>query len=444
MQSYSTSKSEEMFERAHRSLPGGVSANARSTLAGYKPYPVFMERGEGARLYDVDGNEYIDYLCGFGPLVLGHRPPSVIEAVKKVLDTTGPLLGAPYPLEQEVANRLVTQIPSMELVRFASTGGEAVREALRLARVYTGKSKVIRFEGQFHGYHGCIHFSHKPPLEIAGPEERPEPVPGTGGIAEGLGTTLIVQPWNRPDVLEQTILEHKDDIAAIITEPVMGNCGVIPPQPGYLEFLRDITQQNDIVLIFDEVKTGFRLALGGAQEYFGITPDVTVFAKALGGGFACIAGIGGRREMMELIAQGRLWQSGTYASNVVAIAATNAVLDELEQPGFYERLFANSERLKRGLKDILTEAGASVTIQGVGPMFQVFFSDSPITNYREAIRFARPEEYTAFYHAMLHNGVFFHPNQFENWFVSGAHTEQDIDATLDRTRAAMSAFHAAL
>ncbi|MFC1908153.1 aspartate aminotransferase family protein [Chloroflexota bacterium] len=432
MKLYHTRKSEEMFKRTQKSFAGGVGSAARSVGWGFSPYPPFMERGEGSRIYDVDGNEYIDYLCAFGPLMLGHRPKKIIDAVKDVLDTQGSLFGMPHRLEYEVTELLTESVPCLELVRLTNSGAEAIMCVLRLSRAYTGKEKVIKFEGHYHGVTDPIHFSTLPPLAVAGPESAPRSVPATLGIPACLSDTLIVQPWNNPEVLEKTIRNRGHEIAAIIAEPVMGNCGCIPPNEGYLEFLRDITRKNDILLIFDEVITSFRLSLGGAQAYYSVTPDLAVFGKALGCGFP-IAGFGGKRDIMELIATNKVAHSGTYNANLLVMAAAKAVLTELKNnKGLYEHLFKMGNAIQKGVVEKIKDAGVSVIAQGVGPMFQILFSDRPITNYREAAQFVRPNQYHAFYQSMLKRGVLFHPSQFENWFVSAAHNEEDIELTLKR------------
>ena len=432
--------SRELFERAQKTLPGGVGGNARSTTAGWRPHPIFMKAGDGSRIFDVDGNEYIDYLAAFGPLILGHKPRPVLEAVKRVLDEVGSMLGAPHLLETETAEMAVAAVPCWELVRFANTGSEAVTAALRVARAYTGRLKVLRFEGHFHGQGDVIHFSAKPPLDKAGPEREPIPVPGSGGIPGVLAETLIVRPWNDPTVLEQTISDHGHEIAAVICEPVMANCGVVPPRHGYLELLRRLTAAKGIVLIFDEVKTGFRLALGGAQEYYGVTPDLSVAAKAIAAGFPTAA-VGGRRELMDVITQNRVVQSATYHTNPVVMAAVNATLRELSRPGFYRDLFHIAEVLQRGLQSAADEVGVPLVIQGVGPLFQIHFSDRPLHNYREVATYCRVEEYSRFWRAMLERGVYFNPMQQECWFVSSAHTEEDVRATVERTHEALVVTH---
>ncbi len=424
----STTTSEALFERAQRSLPGGVGSSARGLGGGYTPYPLFMERGEGARIYDVNGNEYLDYLLAFGPLIFGHRPKAVIEAVTGVLANQGSMMGTPHRLEHEVAEMMVEAVPCLELVRFCNSGSEAVMMALRLARAYTGKEKIVRFEGHYHGWADAIHCGAAPPA--AGEEPEPRAVPATAGIPASLANSLIVLPWNDPGALERTIQRHRHEIAAVITEPVMGNFGCIPPNDGYLPFLREITAQNDILLIFDEVITGFRLGLGGAQGYFNVTPDLVTFAKALGGGFP-IAAYGGRREIMELIARGQVSHPGTYNTNLTVMAAAKAVLTELSRNrAIYQRLFATGEQVMKGLERVIREAGVPAIGQGIGPMFQIWFSETPITSYREAMAFSRPQQFHAFYRAMLERGVFFTASQMECWFVSTAHTEGDAARTL--------------
>ena len=437
MQLYETSKSKEMFEQASKSIAGGVGSIARSVGAGFAPYPVFMERGEGSKIYDIEGNEYIDYLLAFGPLMLGHRPKKVIDAVKNVLDTRGSMLGTPHDLEHEVAQMLIEAVPCLELVRFGNSGSEVVMSAIRLARAYTGKEKIVRFEGQYHGWTDIIHYSASPPLTVAGLEIAPRSVPASPGMAKCLADTIIVQPWNKPEILERTIRNYKHEIAAIITEPVMGNCGCIAPKKGYLEFLRDITAQNDILLIFDEVITGFRLSYGGAQQYYNVVPDLATFAKALGGGFP-IAALGGRKDIMDLIATNKVSHSGTYNTSLTVMAAAKAVLTELkDNEVIYEHLFRMGEKTMNGLAKVLNDAGVPVIAQGVGPMFQLWFSEREITNYREAVEFSRPNQYAAFYKSMLNRGVLFHPNQLENWFVSAAHTDEDVELTLQRAEDAI-------
>ena len=425
-----TKKSKQMFERAQQSLAGGVGSKARSVHAGFTPYPIFMDHGEGSRIFDVDGNEYIDYLLALGPLILGHKPKKIIEAVKDAMENYGPIIGTPYELEYEATEMLCKAVPCVELARFGSSGSEVVMSAIRLARAYTGKEKIIRFEGHYHGQADTVNFKITTPLEYVESKAVLPSAPVTPGIPECLSGTVIILPWNDPEIVESTIEKHKNEIACLITEPVMCNCGCILPKPGYLEFLRDITSKNNILLIFDEVITSFRLSSGGAQEYYSVIPDLAIFAKALGAGFP-VAAFGGRREIMELIANDKVSQGGTYNSNPIAMAAVKATLNELtNNKDIYTHLFSIGDRVSQGLEKVLRNAGVSCFAQGVGPIFQIWFAEKVISNYREAIAFSMPKQYHAFNRAMLRRGVLFHPAQMENCFVSTSHTNQDVELTL--------------
>ncbi|MFB3819291.1 MAG: aspartate aminotransferase family protein [Candidatus Methylomirabilales bacterium] len=430
-------RSRELYERARQSLVGGVGGNARSPEWGWQPHPIFADRGEGARLWDVDGNEFIDYLAAFGPLILGHRPPRVVAAVREALDHLGSMVGMGHRWEVEASERVVAAVPCYERVRFANTGAEAVQAALRVARTYTGREKVLRFEGQFHGMGEVIHWSTKPKLEVAGPRESPTPIVGSAGVPKVFGETLIVRPWNDLEILQRTIAEHGSELAAVITEPVMANCGVLPPRPGYLEALRELTARHGIVLIFDEVKTGFRLALGGAQEYYRIMPDLAVTAKALAAGFP-IAAVGGRKELMDTISLHRVAQSATYHTNPVAMAACCAAMQEVTAPGFYARLFQTSEALCEGLRRAAAEAGIPTVLQGVGPIFQVHFAERPLWEYRDIVQHARADRYAVFWKSMFAQGILFNPHYQECWFVSSAHGEAEVAQTLAAAREAFA------
>lgn len=434
----SLERSRQMYERALKCLVGGVGGNARTPEWGWQPHPVFLGRGDGARLWDLDGNEYIDYLAAFGPMILGHRPAKVMAAVREAMETLGSMVGMGHAWEVEAAERVVAAVPCYELVRFANTGSEAVQAALRIARTYTGREKVLRFEGQFHGMAEVIHWSAKPRLELAGPREAPHPVAGSTGVPKVLGDTLLIRPWNDPEILRRTIAEHGNELAAVITEPVMANCGVILPRPGYLEELRELTARYGIVLIFDEVKTGFRLALGGAQEYYRIMPDLAVTAKAIAAGFP-LAAVGGRKELMEVISLHRVAQSATYHTNPVAMAACKATMDELAEPGFYTRLFQTSTALCEGLRRAAAEAGVPIALQGLGPIFQVHFAERPLWEYRDLVQHARQDRYTVFWKTMFERGILFNPHYQECWFVSSAHGEAEVKETLAAAREAFSA-----
>ena len=435
---YSTTRSQAAYLAAQEVIAGGVNSGARGPQAGWVPGPPVAARGAGSHLWDVDGNEYIDYLLALGPMVHGHAHPEITEAVTRAIHDIGTMFALPYELEAEAARKIVAAVPSVELVRFSNSGTEVVLHATRLARAFTGRDVVVRFEGQYHGWADQLEWSHHPDLALAGPPEHPRALPGTPGIPEVIGQTLAVLPWNDQSAVERLVAERGHEIAAILTEPIMGNTGVIPPQPGYLAFLREITAANGIVLIFDEVITGFRVALGGAQALYGVTPDLTTMAKALGGGFP-VAALGGRREIMDQVSDGAVLHAGTYNANTVAVAATSASLDVLGRPGTHERLFDLSGRLMDGMAGIFERAGVPVQVQGVGPMFQFWFSETPIVDYRDAAAHLNSPKYAALALALHRRGVMVHPSNIELWFVSTVHTAADIEATLSAFEDAVKA-----
>ena len=323
------------------------------------------------------------------------------------------------------------------MVRLCNTGTEAVIYALRLARTFTGRRKVIRFEGMYHGFSEGVYWSKHPKVEEAGPEARPKAIPQGPGMTMSASDGLIILPWNDVDALRAVIDREGDDIAAVLTEPVMCNTGCILPKPGYLEAMRELTAARGIVLIYDEVITGFRLSVAGAQGHYGMTPDLSVFAKGLGGGFP-VAALGGRRDIMSLVSDGTVSMAGTYAGNTIAVAAANAALDELAIPGRYAALYARCERFYAGLDDLLKAARLPAYVTGVGPVLQVWFADAPIHNYRDAARHARHDLFRHWWEGMLDRGVLFHPGAYENLFVSFAHTDEDIAFTLDAARAVIA------
>ncbi len=435
---YSTARSETLYLAAQDVIAGGINSGARGPQAGWVPGPPVVAHGEGPYLWDVDGNKYIDYLLALGPSVHGHAHPAITEAVTRAIHQLGTMFALPYELEQEAARKVVEMVPSVELVRFGNSGTEVVLHATRLARAFTGRDVIVRFEGQYHGWADQLEWSHHPDLAKAGSVVRPTALPGSPGIPQVIGETLAVLPWNNCDAVEQLVAERGREIAAILTEPIMGNTGVIPPEPGYLEFLREITAANGIVLIFDEVITGFRVAPGGAQELYGVTPDLTTMAKALGGGFP-VAAIGGKREIMDQVSDGAVLHAGTYNANVVATSAASASLDVLRMPDTHERLFRLSDRLMRGFEEILGRAGVPVQVQGVGPMFQFWFSDTPVRNYRDAAAHLNSPKYAALALELHRRGVMVHPSNIELWFVSTVHADADIDQTLQAFEDAVAA-----
>ncbi|WP_223694066.1 aspartate aminotransferase family protein [Leifsonia poae] len=426
-----------LYERAKLTIPGGAGSTARLPRNGWKPYPIFMAEGQGSRIRDVDGNEYIDYLLGLGPMILGHRHPGVTKAVTDAVSEYGTCFGLPYELEIEAAEKVVAAVPSLEQVRFTNSGSEAVGTAVRLARATTGRRLIVRFEGHYHGWQDTVYWSNHVDPKLAGPSNRPRPVAMGGGVPAELESTLVVLTWNDPESFVALMEERGHEIAAVLTEPAVFNTGCILPEPGYLELLREQTTKYGAMLIFDEVITGFRFARGGAQEWFGVNPDLTTFAKGIGGGFP-VAAVGGTTEAMRLIADGTYSHSGTYNANVIQCAAVSATMDVLAEPGLYERQRALGDRLARGLKSIADDKGIDAYVEGLGTVFQLWFTDRPIRNWRDAAAYAHEEVFTRWYEEMVVRGVLFHPLQFENLFVSLVHTDADIDQTLNAAEDALS------
>jgi glutamate-1-semialdehyde 2,1-aminomutase len=434
-------RSGELFEVASRYIPAGAGSSARTRKFGWEPYPPFMASGSGSRLRDVDGHSYIDYLLGLGPMILGHRHPVVTEAVTRAVSELGTCFGLPYELEIEAARKVTEAVPGVEQVRFSNSGSEVVGTAVRLARAHTGRRLIIRFEGHYHGWQDTVYWSNHVDPQLAGPARRPRPVASGPGVPAELESTLIVLSWNDSESFTAVMEERGEEVAAVITEPAMFNTGCVLPAPGYLELLREQTRRHGALLIFDEVITGFRFARGGAQEYFGVTPDLTTLAKGLGGGFP-VAAIGGTHEAMSMIAEGRYSHSGTYNANTIACAAVSATMDVLAEPGLYERQRALGETLMSGLRELAAEAGLPVVVEGLGTVFQIWFSEHPIRNWRDAERYADEKLFTRWWQEMLLRGVLFHPSQYENLFLSLVHTADDVDETLNATRDAFAAIRA--
>ena len=419
-------KSKALFERAKQSHAGGVGSNGRM---GEAPVPLFFERGAGSRLYDVDGNEFIDYILGAGPTIFGHSPDFLIDAVVSGI-RDGQVFSGQHELEIEVSEMVKEIVPCAELVRYANSGTEVDQVALRLARGYTGRNKFIKFEGHFHGWADSVYYSVQPDLELAGADEEPVPVPMSEGISTGTADEVIILPWNDVNVLRSTMERQGSEIAAVLTEPIMCNTNCILPKPGYLEEMRRLCDENGTVLIFDEVITGFRVALGGAQELFGVTPDLATFAKAMAGGLP-VSMIAGKREIMSLVADGTVAHMGTLNSNVVSLTAAKASLAKLSEDdgAIYRRLYATSTRLMEGLRDLARKHEQPMLIQGPGPTFFISFTDATeITDYRSHKRNFDDDKYERFRQAMLERGVRLFPRG--QWYVSTAHTDEDIEQTL--------------
>ena len=421
------SKSEALFTEAQKYIPGGVNSPVRSfrSVGGTPP---FIARGQSARVWDVDGNEYIDYLGSWGPLVLGHSHPAVVEAIKKSAES-GTSFGAPVEQEVELAKIICDQLPSVESVRLVSSGTEACMSAIRLARAFTNRDKIIKFAGCYHGHADGL-------LVKAGSGALTHGIPTSAGVPESYASETLVADYNNIESVDKFFTANPKSIAAVIIEPVAGNMGVIPPSPGFLEGLRRITKNNGALLIFDEVITGFRVGPSGAQGLFGITPDITTMGKIIGGGLP-VGAYGGRKDIMEMVAPlGAMYQAGTLSGNPLAVSAGIATLTELQKPGVFKKLEEMAERLTEGLTKAFQAAEIPSSINRVGSMFTGFFNDGPVTTLEDA-EGSDSEMYARYFHAMQENGVYIAPSQFEAGFVSTAHTEADIDATVTKASEAL-------
>jgi glutamate-1-semialdehyde 2,1-aminomutase len=424
-----TPRSRALFDRAQRVLPGGVNSPVRGT-SSFRPYPVYLERGDGAHVTDVDGNRYVDVIMGLGPVVLGHNEPSVVAAIAEQA-AGGSVFATCTPLEVEVAETFCRMVPVADMVRFTSSGTESTMHAMRLARGFTGKTKILKFEGHFHGNHDHVLVSVTPPLDKVGPADHPARIPVGRGIPPEHYEHTLIAVWNDLDAVERVIREHRDDLAAVITEPVMANKGFIGPEPGFLQGLREITRANDVLLILDEVITGFRFAPGGAQEVYGVQPDLATFAKAMANG-ASIGAFAGRREIMSLLGDMTVRHAGTYNAALVPLAATRATLARLQANDHeaYRILEARGRRLIDGLRQAIAATGEQAIVQGTGSMLQLYFTPAEkIRSYRETATVDH-ERFIRFAHEMIARGVMVHPDPFEHWFLSTAHSDPDIDTVL--------------
>ncbi|KON91195.1 glutamate-1-semialdehyde aminotransferase [Rossellomorea marisflavi] len=423
MRSYE--KSKQAFQEALTLMPGGVNSPVRA-FKSVDMDPIFMERGKGSKIYDIDGNDYIDYVLSWGPLILGHANDRVVEAIKKVAEN-GTSFGAPTEIENELANLVIERVPSIEVVRMVSSGTEATMSALRLARGYTGRNKILKFEGCYHGHGDSL-------LIKAGSGVATLGLPDSPGVPEGIAKNTITVPYNDLDSIRYAFEQFGDDIAGVIVEPVAGNMGVVPPKPGFLEGLREVTEQYGSLLIFDEVMTGFRVGYNCAQGYFGVTPDLTCLGKVIGGGLP-VGAYGGKAEIMEQIApSGPIYQAGTLSGNPLAMTAGLETLKQLT-PESYEEFGRIADRLQDGLNTLAEKYGIPHTINRAGSMIGLFFTDEEVSNY-EGAKSSDLEMFSNYYREMAHNGVFLPPSQFEGLFLSTAHSDEDIDKTLEAAEAA--------
>lgn len=423
------SRSEELFQKAQLSIPGGVNSPVRA-FNGVGGSPIFIERAEGAYMFDADGKRYIDYVGSWGPMILGHNNPAVLEATIAAAQR-GLSFGTPTEIEITMAEKIKAIVPSIEKVRMVNSGTEATMTAIRLARGYTKRDKILKFEGNYHGHADAL-------LVKAGSGALTLGVPNSPGIPEDFAKHTLTVDYNNIDSVKQIFAEVGDEIACIIVEPVAGNMNCIPPVPGFLEGLRDICDSHGSVLIFDEVMSGFRAAPGGAQERYNVTPDLTTLGKVIGGGMP-VGAFGGKKEIMEYIAPtGPVYQAGTLSGNPVAMSAGLAALSQLNQPGLYDQLYARVDQLLDGMQRLADEAGIPFTTNRAGSMFGFFFTDEKqVTTYQQATE-CDMDRFRRFYHLMLEQGVYLAPSAFEGGFMSAAHSEQDIDDTLTAVKKAFA------
>lgn len=421
----SRTRSSEAFATAQKFMPGGVNSPVRS-FRNVDTTPPFIAKGKGSHIFDVDGNEYIDYVLSWGPLILGHADADVVAAIREQAQY-GTSYGAPTELETEIAQKVQTFFPAIEMIRLVSSGTEATMSALRLARGYTGRDKIVKFVGCYHGHSDGL-------LVKAGSGAATMGVPDSPGIPSEIAADTLTLPYNNPDAVKELFAQYGDEIAAVIVEGVAGNMGCVLPQPGYLQLLRELTQKAGALLIVDEVMSGFRAAAGGACEYFDITPDLICLGKVIGGGLP-VGAFGGKREVMEKLApQGPVYQAGTLSGNPLAVTAGLATMNKLSADRFTE-LAAKTETLCQGLEAAAKDAGVPIIVHRIGSMFTVFFNEHEVTDY-DTVATSHLDEFNVYFLAMLEAGVYLAPSQFECGFMSLAHTDEDIRQTLAAARKA--------
>ena len=414
--------SQKLFNKARNYFPGGVNSPVRAFKSvGNKP--LFISKARGSKIFDADGNEYIDYVCSFGPQILGHSPLPVIEAIKKTVDK-GTSFGACSEYEIELASLIRKAMPSIEMIRFVNSGTEAAMSAIRLARAYTGRNKIIKFDGCYHGHSDCL-------LVKAGSGAAERRIPISKGVPESFIKDTISLPFNNISEVKKTFSKNQKSIAAVIVEPIAGNMGVVMPVKGFLDSLRRITAKNNSLLIFDEVITGFRVSFGGAQKLYGIKPDLTCLGKIIGGGLP-VGAYGGKKEIMELISpSGPVYQAGTLSGNPVVMAAGIATLKILSVPGFYSQLERKAKTLCDGIEEKIKKQGISASLTRVASMFSIFFRESCPKDYQEVCE-CDMKRFGHFFNFLLDDGIYFPPSQFEAAFVSSAHSEEDIVRTIEK------------
>lgn len=424
-----TTRSEEIFAAAQKLMPGGVNSPVRA-FKSVGGQPIVVDRVKDAYMWDVDGNQYIDYIGTWGPAICGHAHPHVIKAIQEAAEK-GTSFGAPNYLENILAEMVIDAVPSVEMVRFVNSGTEACMSVLRLMRAFTGREKIIKFEGCYHGHADMF-------LVKAGSGVATLGLPDSPGVPKSTTAATLTAPFNDLEAVKTLFTENPGEIAGVILEPVVGNAGFIPPDAGFLEGLRELTQEHDALLVFDEVMTGFRIAYGGAQEKFSITPDLTTLGKVIGGGLP-VGAYGGRRDIMQMVAPaGPMYQAGTLSGNPLAMTAGIKTLELLQRPGTYEQLERITKRLADGLVQVAHETGHTACGGSISAMFGFFFTAGPVHNYEDA-KTCDLQKFGRFHRGMLEHGVYLAPSQFEAGFTSLAHTDEDIDRTLQAAREVMTA-----
>ncbi len=419
-------RSEQLFEQARKYIPGGVDSPVRA-FKSVGGTPLFIKRAKGSRVYDEDGNEFIDYVCSWGPIILGHAPLRVVKAVQRLAES-GTSFGAPTELETRLAKMICEAVPSIELVRFVNSGTEATMSALRIARAFTGRDKIVKFAGCYHGHSDGL-------LARAGSGATTLGVPDSPGVPEGYTRNTLLAGYNDLDSVRELFNGH-DDIAAVIVEPVAANMGVVPPAPGFLTGLRELTSTHGALLIFDEVITGFRLSYGGAQEYYGVIPDLTCLGKIIGGGLP-VGAYGGRADIMGMVSpSGPVYQAGTLSGNPLAMGAGIETLRALSEPGVYSILEQKASRLQEGIEALVIKTGKMTHLSRAGSIMTAFFASEVVTDYESATR-SDLDKFARFHGKMLQEGVYWPPSQYEAVFVSLAHSDEDIEATISAVERAL-------
>jgi len=422
-----TPKSKKLFDEAREVIPGGIGSAARHCL----PYPIFVDIAKGSKIWDVDGNEYIDYIMAYGALAGGHSHPAILEAIREKLEN-GTMYGMPHAGVIKLVRELLRRYPMLDEFRLTNSGIESNIHAIRVARAYTGKDKIVKMEGAYHGSLDDLLVSLKPPLDEAGPREAPNPVPHSAGIPKDTIKNTLVAPFNDADVLDELLRRHDGEVAAVIMEPMLGSCGVVQPKKGYLGEVRKLTRDHNVLLIFDEIKTGVRMAPGGASEYYHVDPDIVTLAKAIGGGNP-IGAFGGKREIMELVFPvGNTFHSSTFADNPIAVAAAEATLCKILTDNAYHHARRINDQLSKGARDLAESSGVEVWVSSVSSFGYIYFMGIEPVDYRTAMK-TDLKKTLDFWFKMVNEGVFiWSPVQFQQWNTTVTHSEEDVEKTLEK------------